>query len=243
MGKAPLVTCIMPTADRRSFVPRAIGQFLRQDYPERELLILDDGGDRVEDLVSDDPRIRYAALTRRMTLGAKRNLACEMSKGVIVVHWDDDDWMSDTRLTRQVAALRTTGADVCGVSRLFLCNPETRRAWRYVYPAGERPWLAGNTLCYTRAFWQRNPFPHVREGEDALFLWTPLEKKIHDMDDALFCVAIIHAGNTSFKRTTGPRYHPVPFDRLLRMTGDLTLRRPPESRRPFVESGGNGRGR
>jgi len=28
----PLISCIMPTADRRGFVPQAIGYFLRQDY-------------------------------------------------------------------------------------------------------------------------------------------------------------------------------------------------------------------
>ena len=38
----PLVSCIMPTADRRRFVPRAVHQFLAQDYPNKELVILDD---------------------------------------------------------------------------------------------------------------------------------------------------------------------------------------------------------
>ena len=31
----PLVSCLMPTYDRRAFVPIAIDQFLAQDYPER----------------------------------------------------------------------------------------------------------------------------------------------------------------------------------------------------------------
>ncbi len=219
----PLVTCIMPTAERREFVPRAVAQFLRQDYSWRELLILDDGLDRAGDLVPDDPRIRYVGLAGRMALGAKRNLACELSKGAIIAHWDDDDWQADTRLTLQVAALRETGADVCGVSRPYYCDPDARRAWQYVYPDGGRPWLAGNTLCYTKSFWRRNPFPLVAEGEDALFLWTPVEKKIHDMDGATFCVAVVHARNTSLKRTSGARYRPVPYAEVVRRTGDLAL--------------------
>jgi len=32
----------MPTADRRAFVPQAIRYFLRQDYGNRELIVLDD---------------------------------------------------------------------------------------------------------------------------------------------------------------------------------------------------------
>ena len=34
---APLVSCIMPTRNRREFVPRAIRQFQRQDWPNAEL--------------------------------------------------------------------------------------------------------------------------------------------------------------------------------------------------------------
>ena len=112
----PLVTCIMPTADRRPFVPRAIAQFLRQTHPKRQLLILDDGVDRVGDLVPDDGRIRYVPLRGRVTVGAKRNLACQLAEGVIIAHWDDDDWMSDDRLERQVAALAGAKAEVCGSS-------------------------------------------------------------------------------------------------------------------------------
>ena len=54
----PLVSCIMPTYNRREFVPRAIRYFLRQDYANKELIIIDDGTDAIKDLVSDDERIR-----------------------------------------------------------------------------------------------------------------------------------------------------------------------------------------
>lgn len=37
------VSCVMPTANRRHFVPEAIRLFLAQDYAEKELIILDDG--------------------------------------------------------------------------------------------------------------------------------------------------------------------------------------------------------
>ena len=57
----PLVSCIMPTYNRRPFVPKAIEYFLRQDYPNRELIILDDGDDRVADLVPDLPSLRCEA--------------------------------------------------------------------------------------------------------------------------------------------------------------------------------------
>jgi len=55
----PLVSCIMPTYNRRQFVPQAIKYFLRQDYPHKELIILDDGTDKIRDLVLDFPEMQY----------------------------------------------------------------------------------------------------------------------------------------------------------------------------------------
>jgi len=38
----PLISCIMPTRDRRAFALQAVRYFLRQDYPQVELIIVDD---------------------------------------------------------------------------------------------------------------------------------------------------------------------------------------------------------
>jgi glycosyltransferase involved in cell wall biosynthesis len=89
-----LVTCIVPTADRRLFVPQAVAQFLQQDYANRELIVLDDGAQSVEDLMPDDPRVRYVRDERKSPVGIKRNRLCELARGDVIVHWDDDDWMA-----------------------------------------------------------------------------------------------------------------------------------------------------
>lgn len=38
MSAAPLISCIMPTYNRRTFAPRAIVYFLRKDYASKELI-------------------------------------------------------------------------------------------------------------------------------------------------------------------------------------------------------------
>ena len=43
---APLISCILPTYNRRPFIAHAIAYFQRQSYDNRELIILDDGDDR-----------------------------------------------------------------------------------------------------------------------------------------------------------------------------------------------------
>lgn len=213
----PLVTCIMPTADRRGEAPRAIRQFLEQDYAERELLILDDGRDAIADLVPPDPRIHYVRLEEKLRLGAKRNHACRLARGELIAHWDDDDWMAPWRLRYQVDALLASGADVCGLDRLHFYAPESGEAWEYVYPCGEQPWLAGGTMCYRKALWERNPFPDLEVGEDNAFLWSGAPKKMLALDHRGFYVAMVHPGNTSPKVIEPERWHPQPAEAVRRI--------------------------
>src|SRR5262249_46735518 len=55
----PLISCIMPTRDRRRFVPLTLGCFQSQDWPHRELVVVDDGSDPVGDLCEGVPGVRY----------------------------------------------------------------------------------------------------------------------------------------------------------------------------------------
>ena len=204
------VTCIMPTADRRPFIPRAIDMFLRQDYTDAELLILDDGADAIGDLVPQHERIRYIRDARRAPVGAKRNRLCELARGELIVHWDDDDWSAPWRLRHQVEQLTRAGADVCGLDRVLFYEPTAGEAWEYVYPRGAVPWVYGATLCYTKAFWARNRFPPVSVGEDSRFLWATVPKSVLALSDQRFFVATVHRGNTSAKRTRGSRWRAIP---------------------------------
>lgn len=221
MNPQLFVSCILPTHNRRAFLPRAIHQFLRQDYPAKELLIVDDGTDAVADLLPADDRIRYLRLPERHSLGAKRNLACQQARGEIILHWDDDDWMADWRIGYQVEQLLAHEAEVCGLRELFFFDPVAPRAWKYVYPAGLRAWVAGGTLCYRKAVWQAQPFPEINTGEDTRFVWACAArgKKILALPDASFFVALIHDQNTSPKRTQDARYHPCALAEIRQVMG------------------------
>lgn len=207
----------MPTRNRRLFVGQAIWYFLRQDYPHRELLILDDGADPIADLVPHDSRIRYIRLEQRMPLGAKRNYACELSRGELIAHWDDDDWMAADRLTIQVAELLASNADVCGLRNLLHYRPEAGDAWLYQYPPDERPWLAGGTLIYRRAAWAAQPFPPINVGEDSTFVWQLPPDRLHAIADPNWYVALIHGGNTGAKNLADPHWQRRPLDAVSRL--------------------------
>lgn len=206
----PMVSCIMPTADRRSFVPQALRHFLRQDYANRELIILDDGTDNVADLIPPNDRIRYVRMQQRCSMGAKHNLACELACGDIIVHWDDDDWMAERRLSYQVKELMSQPVNtLCGLSRLLFYDPRLNKAWAYEYPSGGPTWVAGATFCYFKSFWEEHRFPDMNEGADTVFVWNLRNVNVLAHQDHTFFVATVHSHNTSPKHTESLGWHPL----------------------------------
>jgi glycosyltransferase involved in cell wall biosynthesis len=205
----PLVSCIMPTSNRRAFVPDAIAAFFSQDYAPRELIVLDDGTESIADLIPADSRIRYLRSSERRTVGAKRNAACELARGDIIVHWDDDDWHADWRISYQVEELLAANKQICGLDQLWYLDPKDSRAWRYRYISGRQPWIAGGTFCYRKETWQRRRFQDVQVGEDNCFIWSlePSDVLCLTRDD--FFVARCHSANASKKRPQPPCWQPI----------------------------------
>ncbi len=216
----PMVSCLLLTADRPSFVPHAIRSFLDQDYPSRELIVLDDGKNSVESLIPADRRIRYVRLPVRHTIGAKRNAGCETARGELIAHWDDDDWMADWRLSYQVEELLRYNADVCGLRKLYFWGPHSDQSWEYTYEYSSPPWVAGGTMLYRRSLWENNPFPDLDVGEDNAFVWSDVPKSILPLVDLRFYVATIHAGNTSPKLTSTERWQPVGVGEVRQIIGE-----------------------
>jgi hypothetical protein len=89
------------------------------------------------------------------------------NKELIIIHWDDDDWMAPLWIRSQVTHLLNTNADITGLDRPYFYCKAREKAWQYIYPANEKPWVHGGTLCYTKATWQNNPFPEINIAEDS----------------------------------------------------------------------------
>jgi glycosyltransferase involved in cell wall biosynthesis len=201
-----LVTCIMPTADRRHFLPSSIRMFLAQDYADKELLIVDDGNDGVRDLVPCHPQIRYVRRGAVQSLGSKRNFACGAARGDIILHWDDDDWYAPWRVRYQVESLRSGNFQICGLDRAIFVSATGEHAWEYVYPRRLSAWIFGATLCYWKSFWEQNSFADVTVGEDSRFVRAARDTRIGFLENNHFFVARIHTGNTCPKRPAGGRW-------------------------------------
>lgn len=205
----PLVTCIMPTYNRQRFIPDAIRYFLRQDYPNLELVVVDDSARPARDVVPDHPRIKYVRFDRRVPIGDKRNIAIESGSGEIVIHWDDDDWHGSQRVSyqaRELLAARATDPNIgmCGMTLgyayLAAGAPEKGRAFIFggdtPYGPGRVPQLFGGSFCYTRDFWAGIRFPSVKYAEDPAFLRLCPHGTVVQLPERCHYIYIRHNANS-----------------------------------------------
>jgi len=189
----------MPTYNRHEFISQAIDQFLQQDYPNKELIIIDDSEVPMADLIPQSPLIIYSYEDTRTDLGSKRNHACDKANGEIIVHLDDDDFYAPDWLKKQVSFLLKHDLDITGLSTPVFYNKMERTVWQYIYPEKEKPWVYGATLCYTKKIWEANRFPVLNCGEDNMFVWSDLIKKIRPHQEIASYLGNIHNSNTSPK--------------------------------------------
>lgn len=219
---SPLVSCVMPTYNRRKFVPHAIRYFLRQEHPNKELIIVDDGTDCIEDLVPVHKAIKYVRLKNKITLGEKLNIACSNASGSVIANWDDDDWYAPRRLSYQVNALRNNETKVCGINNLLYYDLYQNKAYQYKYPDNQRKWLLGSSLCYYKSHWEANAFEKINVGMDGLFIWKTSSSMVAALEDSTMSVHMIHDQNISPKNTTGEWWHQYPVEDIKQiMQSDL----------------------
>ena len=121
----PMVSVCTPTFNRRPFIPTMFEMFRNQTYPKNriEWIIVDDGTDKIRDLVekSGISQIQYVEVTKKMSLGEKRNYMHTFCKGSIIVYWDDDDYYPPERISHAVDRLTEHKDAMCaGSSELYV---------------------------------------------------------------------------------------------------------------------------
>ena len=147
----PFVSVCTPTFNRRPFINAMITCFNEQDYPQdrMEWIIIDDGTDPVEDLVASHPRVKYFKYDTKMTLGRKRNLLHEKSRGEILVYMDDDDYYPPKRVSHAVEMLMSHPEALCaGSSEIYIYFKHIKQMKRFG-PYGPNHATAG-TFAFKR---------------------------------------------------------------------------------------------
>jgi glycosyltransferase involved in cell wall biosynthesis len=153
MGKQnqPFVSICTPTFNRRPFIPAMIECFNHQTYPKEKMewIIIDDGTDKIEDLVASIPNVKYFKYDTKMPLGKKRNLMHTKTKGDIIIYMDDDDYYPPERVSHAVNMLLTHPKALCaGASEIYIYFKHIQKMYQFG-PYGPKHATAG-TFAFKR---------------------------------------------------------------------------------------------
>jgi glycosyltransferase involved in cell wall biosynthesis len=163
----PLISCVLVTRDRPGFFPQALRCFAAQDYPNKELVVVDDGDIPVDALCDGVQGVTYVRLKTRTPTGSKLNVGVEIARGDILQKLDDDDYYGPAFLSTAAARLRSTrGSDALVV---WCCFAVLIAGERRLYFSGHG-WSTGGTLCFRRALWRRHPFRDMYASSDSWFI-------------------------------------------------------------------------
>jgi O-antigen biosynthesis protein len=203
---APKVSCLLCTHGRRAMVQLAIDSYLSQDYPEKELVVVDGSTDPIGDLVVGIPGLVYLYHSTEI-LAVKRNVGCRAATGEFIAHFDDDDWSAPARLSDQVALLQSKRwAEVTGYKSSFWWDRQKRQASRYDGVI----WGAG--VMYRRSYAMAHPWNErivLAEDDDFLRPATHAGAVVATHAGDAF-VATLHAGNAPRPVGLAPFWPVVP---------------------------------
>ena len=199
----PFVSVCTPTFNRRPFIPMMLECFRNQTYPKdrMEWIIIDDGTDKIKDLVkgSNITQIKYYELPEKISLGAKRNLMHEKSKGSIIVYMDDDDYYPPERVAHAVEVLTANKTALCaGSSELYLYFKHIQKMYQFG-PYGPTHATAG-TFAFKRELLNQTRYNEtacIAEEREFLKEYTIPFAQLDPMKTIL---VFSHAHNTFDKR-------------------------------------------
>src|SRR5215813_13941843 len=103
----PLVSVIIPTFDRATWVGEAIASVLAQTYTYLELIIVDDGShDATREVVQAFGQALRYIRQAHAGVSAARNCGVAASRGTLIAFLDSDDLWLPRKVTAQVALLQ-----------------------------------------------------------------------------------------------------------------------------------------
>ena len=220
VADCPSISVLTLTYNRRNFIELAFLNMLVTDYPKAKIqwVIVDDSDDPTKSVIDKiktfedrDPgfEITYVPMTKKRSIGYKRNRAVKAAKHDICLNMDDDDVYPETSFRRRVAWLldeAAAGKKVVGCTMIAMYD-----LMQGISAVNTPPWalvqsqrVSEASFCFYRQFALDHPFPDVQQSEgegfidacskDDLFLEIPPQQIL---------VALNHGTNTSSRVIAG----------------------------------------
>lgn len=201
LGSKPLVSCIMPTANRPKYLKQSINYFFEQEYVNKELIVV---FNKDSDLPEELPKVENIRFikTIEQSIGGKRNVACANSNGLIIVQWDDDDLYGPERLKYQIEPILAGECEITGLTNTPFFGLDDWSFWKCKEELHNQLFVenvSGGTLVFLKKVWEIGAtYPHTSLREDADFLIQAIKNKarLKKLDSEGHYVYLRHHSNS-----------------------------------------------
>ncbi len=181
----PLISCIMPTKNRRRFVAQSLRYFAEQDYPNKEIIIINDGSsDKTPQIVQKYP-VRLIN-TEEKGISHARNLGYLQAKGEYVAYTDADCTVVPKWLSVMISHFQDSAVALVGGITIFQTDGSLSSLYRQIefekrnqnVSQGEVNWAGGPGCVFRKKVLEEiGGFnPKWEHGEDAEISFMIAEK-------------------------------------------------------------------
>jgi hypothetical protein len=210
-GDLPVVGIITLTHNRPRWFHNMARNVLLADYPIEKLrwIVVDDSTEgRVDSDImkfqESNPHVRvnYISLTKKLSVGEKRNRGCAAAPDASVfVMMDDDDHYPKQSILARISWLRSAGSECVYCSTIPMYHTQKYISAMNVPPLDLAPEerVSEASLCFTRDFWLARKFADISVAEGEAFLTGRMEKTLEIPPEGVI-VSFLHGGNSTSRR-------------------------------------------
>ena len=212
---SPLVSIVIPAYNHARYLPEAIDSVLSQEYPNVELIVLDDGStDRTPEVLRGYGDRFYWDSHVNMGQANTLNKGWRMAKGEFLAYLSADDFLFPRAVATCVACLHDNLDAVLCYPDFDLVDPESRVVRNIVAPEYSYQEMVTKFICApsTGALFRRSAY--LKAGE-----WDPMLRHSPDYEYWLrlglhgrfahirenLAAFRVHEGSQSFAQTTVER--------------------------------------
>jgi hypothetical protein len=211
----PAISVLTLTYNRRNFIDLAFLNMLTTDYPKSKIqwVIVEDSddpaksaSDKIKTFESREPgfEITYVPMTKKRSIGYKRNKAVKAAKHTICLNMDDDDVYPSTSFRRRVAWLMADiNTNVIGCTMIAMYDLR-----HGISAVNTPPWalkqqerVSEASFAFYREYAMTHPFPDVQQSEGEGFI--PNDGTFVEIPPQQIVVALNHGTNTSGRVIAG----------------------------------------
>jgi teichuronic acid biosynthesis glycosyltransferase TuaG len=173
------VSVIMPVYNAGAWLRRSVDSVLEQSHADLELIAIDDGSHDDSLAILDayarsDTRVRVLRQPCNGGVAAARNAGIAAARGDYVAFLDADDWWHVSKLEKQLASMRASGAMISYAA--YWRVAEDGRVLSQVTPPARVNWrqmLASNVIGNLTGIYARQlgDVPFRRMGHEDYVFW------------------------------------------------------------------------